>query len=248
MKKEKVIANLNPLFLCGIAHRGYHNEQFTENGMKAFENAIKNNLAIELDVHLTTDNQLIVCHDEELKRTTGKEGIIEDLSVKEIKDNYKLLDGGEVPTFQEVLEFVNEKVPLVVELKVFRRNYKALANRLKEELLNIKDKRNIFLISFDPRSLFPFRNSGFMRSLLVTPSHYYTYMFRHLFESVDLDMKMFDKKKIQKYTKKHLVNVWTIQSKEDFEKVYPYVDTVTFQHFDCEYIKNRLKEKNNLSE
>ena len=92
MKKADVLKRINPLFLKGIAHRGLHNEKYTENGMLAFKNAIDNNVSFELDVHLTKDNDLIVCHDSELKRTTGKEGIIEDLTVKEIKDKYKLLD------------------------------------------------------------------------------------------------------------------------------------------------------------
>ena len=109
MTKKKVISRINPLFLEGIAHRGYHNEKFTENGMKAFENAIKHNLPIELDIHLTLDNELVVCHDEDLKRTTGKEGIIERLTLKEIKDNYRLLDGGEIPTFIEVLNLFQRK-------------------------------------------------------------------------------------------------------------------------------------------
>ena len=96
MNKKKVLSKINPLFLTGIAHRGLHNEKFTENGMKAFENAIKKGVPIELDVHLTSDNELVVCHDEDLKRTTGKEGIIEHLTLKEIKDNYRLLDGGDL--------------------------------------------------------------------------------------------------------------------------------------------------------
>jgi len=244
MKKSKVIKNLNPLFLQGIAHRGLHTEEFTENGIKAFKNAIDHNLAIELDVHLTKDNKLIVCHDEELKRTTGKEGIIEDLTVQEIKDNYKLLDGGEIPTFKEVLELVNEVVPIVVELKVFRKNYKPLAKKLKEELKDIKDKKNFWLISFDPRSLVPFAHSGYMRSLLVTPSHGWTYSLRNLFESVDLDQKLFESDKVKKYHIHHLVNVWTIQSEEELNRVLPYVDTVTFQHMDYKLVVDALKKKN----
>ena len=38
-----------------IAHRGLFNDEYTENGLKAFENAIKHHLAFELDVHLTKD-------------------------------------------------------------------------------------------------------------------------------------------------------------------------------------------------
>ena len=71
MNKKKVLSRLNPLLLKGIAHRGFHSDKYTENGMNAFSNAVKHNLPIELDIHLTKDNELIVCHDEDLKRTIG---------------------------------------------------------------------------------------------------------------------------------------------------------------------------------
>ena len=243
MNKKKVLSKLNPLFLTGIAHRGLHNDKYTENGMNAFGNAIRHNLPIELDIHLSKDNQLVVCHDEDLKRTTGTSGIIEDLTVKKIKKNYRLLDGGEVPTFIEVLDFVKEQVPLVVELKVFRKNYKELSKKVIE-VLNEKviDKKNYMLISFDPRSLWPLKKLGIIRSLLATRSHEYVYnYFRHSVESVDLDQVLFDEKRIQRYHKRYLVNVWTIQSEEELDRVLPYVDTVTFQHMDDEIVKRKLK-------
>ena len=98
MKKAVALSRINPVFLNGIAHRGLHNKEFTENGMKAFKNAIDHGVAFEYDIHLTKDGELVVCHDENLVRTTGKDGIIEDLTLKEIKENYRLLDGGEIPT------------------------------------------------------------------------------------------------------------------------------------------------------
>ena len=247
MNKKKAISRLNPLFLRGIAHRGLHNEEFTENGLKAFKNALDHHVAVELDIHLTKDNQLIVCHDEDLKRTTGKEGIIEDLTVKEIKDNYRLLDGGEVPTFQEVLDLTNEEIPIVVELKAYRKNHKALAKRALEELSRIKDKKNIMLISFDPRALMKVRHKGYITSLLVTcfhkPDYSWIYHFRGFFDSVDLEDAMLFEKRVKRYQKRHLVNCWTIESKEQFEKDYPYCDTVTFQYVDPEYIQKRLSKK-----
>ena len=113
MTKKKVLSKINPVFLEGIAHRGLHNGDFTENGLKAFENAINHGVAFEYDIHLTKDNELVVCHDESLKRTTGKEGIIEDLTLKEIKENYRLLDGGEIPTLQEVINLM-KRHPCIV--------------------------------------------------------------------------------------------------------------------------------------
>lgn len=244
MKKEKALKNLNPVFLKGIAHRGLHTKEFTENGMNAFKNAIEKGIAFELDVHLTKDNQLIVCHDDDLVRTTGKKGIIEELTVKEIKENYHLLDGGEVPTLKEVIELNNEKVPMVIELKIRNRNYKPLAKRLVEELKDVKDYKNYHLISFDPRALFFTRKTKFINSLLVTTSHIWTYHFRFFFDSLDLEYCMTKEKRVQRYAKKHLLNVWTIESKENFDEVYPYVDTVTFQLMDVEYVVSKLTDKN----
>ena len=240
MNKKKFISLIDPRFLKGIAHRGLHNEQYTENGMKAFKNAIDHDLAFEYDIHLTKDNQLIVCHDEDLKRTTGKEGIIEDLTLKEIKDNYHLLDGGEIPTLQEVLDLNHEQVPMVIELKVFRKNYKPLAAKATEELKQIKDKSKVMIISFDPRSLWPMKKAGFVRSLLVAKSDEYTWPFKCTVESVDLDQKLFDEKRVRRYYKHHFVNAWTIEKEEQLDKILPYVDTVTFQHMGHELIINKL--------
>jgi len=241
MKKEKAISKINPVFLKGIAHRGLHNEAYTENGMKAFQNAIDHGVAFEFDIHLTKDNELVVCHDENLIRTTGKDGIIEDLTLKEIKDNYHLLDGGEIPTLQEVLDLNKEKVPMVIEMKVFRKNYKPLAAKTKEMLQQIKDKRNVLLISFDPRSLWPFKHEGFIRSLLVAKSDEYTWFFRRTVESVDLDLLLFEEKRVLRYIKKHFTNIWTIDSEEKLKKYAPLVDTVTYQFIDPKVVREELK-------
>lgn len=242
MKKTKVISKINPVFLKGIAHRGLHDEKFTENGLLAFENAINHGVAFEFDIHLTKDNELVVCHDEDLKRTTGKEGIIEDLTLKEIRDNYRLLDGGFVPTLQEVFDLNQERVPMVIELKVFRKNYKPLAKRCIEAFKQIKDKRNAMIISFDPRSLWPLKHEGFIRSLLVAKSDEYTWFFRHTVESVDLEDVLFEESRVRRYAKKHFTNAWTIDSKEKLEKVLPFVDTLTYQSIEPELVKNSLKK------
>lgn len=240
MKKQKAISRVNPVFLQGIAHRGLHNEKMTENGLNAFKNAIDHGVAFEFDIHLTKDNELIVCHDENLVRTTGKEGIIEDLTLQEIRDNYRLLDGEMVPTLQEVFDLNQEKVPMVIELKVFRKNYKPLAAKCKEAFKAIKDKRNALIISFDPRSLWPLKKEGFIRSLLVAKSDEYTWFFRHTVESVDLDIKLFEENRVKRYVKNHFTNVWTIENEEQLNSMLPYVDTVTYQYIDSELVKKAL--------
>ena len=242
MKKSVAISKINPVFLKGIAHRGLHNEKYTENGLNAFKNAIDHGVAFEFDIHLTKDNQLVVCHDENLVRTTGKEGIIEDLTLEEIKKNYRLLDGEEIPTLQEVFDLNQEKVPMVIELKVFRKNYKPLAAAAKEAFKAIKDKKNALIISFDPRSLWPLKKEGFIRSLLVAKSDDYTWFFRNTVESVDLEMVLFKEKKVQRYVKKHFTNAWTIENEDHLNDMLPYVDTVTFQYIEPDIVAKALNK------
>ena len=93
---------LDSRFWKGIAHRGLHDEARTENGLEAFRNAIAHDKAFEFDIHLTKDGQLVVVHDSDLKRVTGKEGTVEEKTLAELKRDYRLLDGEEIPTLEEL--------------------------------------------------------------------------------------------------------------------------------------------------
>ena len=220
MKKEELLNKVDSRIIKGIAHRGLHNEIYTENGLKAFKNALDNNLAIELDIHLTKDKKLVVCHDSNLKRTTNKEGIIEELTLEEIENNYTLLDGGKIPTLEDVLSLVNEQVPLVIELKVENKNYKELGDITRIELgKHIKNKKMYMFISFDPRALLRVRKMGVITSFLICKAKEWTYMFRHLFDSIDIEWTMVEEKRVKRYSKNHFVNVWTIENKEQVDKL-----------------------------
>ncbi len=235
-------------FYLGICHRGLHDETCSENGMKAFENAINNNMAFELDIHLSKDGVLFVSHDAELERMTGKKGIIEELDSKTIKSEYRLHDGGEIPTLQEVLDLNKEKVLIVVEVKVYNDNYKAVAKATKEILKQIKDKSKIAIISFDPRALIRV-GSRFERQLLLLKEKEWVRHFMPFFESIDIEYTMAKEDWVKRY-RKHggIVNCWTIETKEQVEEYSQYVDAMTFQHVDKDivikdresYLKKRL--------
>lgn len=234
-------------FYLGICHRGLHDDTRSENGMKAFENAIENNMAFEFDIHLSKDGILFVSHDSDLKRMTGKDGIIEELTSSEIKANYRLPDGGEIPTLEEVLNLNNEKVLTVIELKVYNDNYKELAKKTKEALKGIKDKSKVAIISFDPRALFHMGHR-FERQLLLFRGKEWVKRFRFMFESIDIEMDMAKDDWVKSY-RKHggIVNCWTIETKEQVEELSPYVDAMTFQYVDKDVVikdrKNYLKNR-----
>ena len=113
------MSDLSWLTARPIAHRGYHdlNVSRWENTLSAFEAAAARNFAIECDVHLAKDGIPVVFHDDTLKRLTGVDGNVYDLTAAQLSE---LTVGGtedRVPTLQQMLEKVAGRVPLVIELK-----------------------------------------------------------------------------------------------------------------------------------
>ncbi len=131
------------------AHRGLHDNTRPENSMSAFRAALQKGYGIELDIHLLADGELAVIHDSALKRTTGAEGRIEDLTAGQLSGYY--LEGTleTIPTFKQVLELYNGKAPLIVELKPVDFNHAKLC----QAVCDLLDSYNgvYCLESFDPQ-------------------------------------------------------------------------------------------------
>ena len=133
------------------AHRGLHGEGVPENSMAAFKAALEGGYGIELDVHLLADGNLAVMHDSLLKRTTGAEGRIEDLTTEDLK-HYRLEGTDEtIPEFMDVLTLYNGKAPLIIELKPEKGNHAALTEAVCRMLETYKGV--YCLESFDPRCI-----------------------------------------------------------------------------------------------
>lgn len=110
-----------------VAHRG-GSLLAPENTLASFQNGIDEGAdAIELDVHLSKDGQLIVMHDPSLFRTTGKEGYISDYTADEIKaldarSSYSgqlAWDEQRVPTLDEVMQLLSRQIrPVDVQIEI----------------------------------------------------------------------------------------------------------------------------------
>lgn len=103
-----------------FAHRGYHciEHGIPENSIPAFKAAIQRGYGIELDVHLTRDNRLVVFHDDTLKRMCGKDGVIEQTNTSDLKELTLLDTPCHIPLLEEVLCLTDGQVPLLIELKM----------------------------------------------------------------------------------------------------------------------------------
>ena len=237
--------NIFDSWICNrcIAHRGLHNENLPENSLGAFENAIKNNYPIELDVRIIADGTLVVFHDEDLKRVCGLDRYSNTLTKHDLP-NCKLLNTSYViPTFDEVLNLVNGQVPLLIEIKQ-NGKINELESKLYEKL---KDYKGEFAIeSFNPFSLewFKINAPHIMRGQLssffkgVKLSYAKKYFLKHLkiekiskphFIAYDIDN--LPNRYVRKY--KHLpLLAWTVKSQQQYIKAVQVSDNVIFEGFE----------------
>lgn len=86
-----------------IAHRGGSLEA-EENTMPAFANAVSLGFAhVELDVHVTTDGEVVIHHDPTLERMTGDPRAVADLSWAELSQ-VKTHKGATIPRLADLFE------------------------------------------------------------------------------------------------------------------------------------------------
>lgn len=128
-----------PFIKRNIAHRGYHSKDklIPENSMAAFRAAIANGYGIELDIQFSKDEQIVIFHDNTLKRVCGVEGRVDDYTYEELLQ-FSLYNTKErIPLFTDFLALVDGQVPLVVELKNGPKN-EELCKKTYEYLKNYK--------------------------------------------------------------------------------------------------------------
>lgn len=229
-----------------IAHRGLHTKDIPENSLSAFENALKNNYAIELDVQFTKDKEIVVFHDENLKRMTNDTRNIEDVNYDELK-NLRLGNTNEIiPTLEEVLELVDSKVAILIEIKDCK-DYIELSEKTYEILKGYEG--NYAIQSFNPFILEWYKNnasevvrgqlSGTFTEGSESLNSFEKFALKNMllnFKSkpnyIGYDLEGIPKSKLESLRKKGVpIIVWTVKNKEDMEKAYKYSDNITFENF-----------------
>jgi len=212
-----------------IAHRGvFDNKTIPENSIKAFKLALEKNLTIELDVHLTKDNKLVVFHDDNLKRMTGIDSIIESFTLKEIK-KLRLLDTDEtIPTLDEVLKLIDGKVLLDIEIKV-NKDVKKIVKKLLETLDTYNGE--VIIKSFNPLVVKEVKKNTnkYLVGLLV--DYYADNKIFNFFSKTNIiipfckpdflgiNKKMINTKNIKKYLNKLPIMIWTIKKEDEITKI-----------------------------
>jgi glycerophosphoryl diester phosphodiesterase len=233
-----------------IAHRGLHNKAkgIVENTASAFAGAIEANYAIECDLQISADGEAMVFHDETLDRLTSDTGWIKDRSAKALKSVAIANSKDRMQTLGELLDQVDQSVPLVIELKSHWDGEVGLAQRALNVLRGYGGPHCI--MSFDPDLVeavavlspstvrgitadrtvdayyngLPLNRRLQMRTLGHIPKtrpHFVSYYFRDLPFAPIQNIRAAG----------HPVITWTIRSKQEERIALRYSDQVTFEGY-----------------
>lgn len=133
-----------------IAHRGLHDARrgIVENTAGAFAAAMRHGYAIECDLQLSADGEAMVFHDARLDRITRATGPVIAHTAADLKHVALRASGDRILTLPELLDQVDGRVPLVIELKSRWDGSLALARRTARAVSGYDGP--LALMSFDP--------------------------------------------------------------------------------------------------
>lgn len=233
-----------------IAHRGYHDisKNIPENSIASYKRAIEYGYAIEIDLHLLKDGNIVSMHDDYLERMTGNSKKLVDCTYDEIKD-LKLLGTEEhIPLLKEILDLVNGRVPLLIEYK-YDNKPGLLEEKSMELLKNYKGEYAVQ--SFNPESVKWFKTNyeniprGQLSSTFETEKMCFIkkYILKNVLlfsynkpDFISYSIKGLPNKRIEKIRKNGvLILGWTVKDEDDFKIGKKYCDNLICEKMD-EYI------------
>jgi glycerophosphoryl diester phosphodiesterase len=151
------MAGLDWLTARPIAHRGLHDtgNGVIENTLSAARAAIDGNYAIEIDVQPDRDLVPVVFHDATLERLTEASRPVAAYSAAELAEVPFKDTTDRIPTLKAYLEAVNDRVPVIIEVKTDSTGMPDFCARIAAVLTDYKGR--VAVMSFDPEAVAAFR-------------------------------------------------------------------------------------------
>ncbi|MFV0527845.1 MAG: glycerophosphodiester phosphodiesterase family protein [Lachnospiraceae bacterium] len=232
-----------------IAHRGLHSmeEGIPENSALAVEAAVAKGYGIELDVQMTRDRKIVVFHDADLLRACQIPEKINRCTYKELQAYTLFGTGQRIPLLKEVLQIVDGKVPVLLELKAGREYRTACL-----ELANLLDayEGKLAFFSFQPLAVrwFLKQRPKILRGMLLTNFHkaqgkqawIISFIMGNSLLNFCTRPDFLAYNKNHRYTLSNIIcqklygitsAVWTIRSQEELDKLNRQYEMIVFEGF-----------------
>lgn len=220
--------------MINFAHRGASGN-FPENTLLAFEKSINIKASgIELDVHKTKDNRLVVIHDEDIERTFYGKGLVKDFNLEELK-NFKcrkeLFRDNEkckIPTLEEVLDLIKKtNLILNIEIKTDNIHYKGIEKDVINLINRYSLKSRVILSSFNHETIQICKeiDKDIATGVLYDEpiENVVEYAKRIKANAIHPDKNLVSKELIEEAHKNNiLVNIYTVNEIEDMKRLKEY--------------------------
>ncbi len=147
-----------------FAHRGL-NRKFLENTISSFQAALEAGVpGIELDVHLTSDGELVVFHDDvtsRIEKLAHPAEPVRNLSLEgsTLAELRSLPIGVQIPLLDELFEHFGSRVYYDIELKSRSASDSGLASKVADAIRSYGLEKNCVISSFNPFALRFFRGA-----------------------------------------------------------------------------------------
>lgn len=217
-----------------FAHRGAC-AHAPENTLAAFELALAQQAdAIELDVKLSSDGQVVVHHDATVDRTTDGHGRVRDLKLADLRaldagsSFSQTFQGEKIPTLDEVFEHLGKRTFINVELT----NYTTPGDQLVETVCMLvkkhKVQKHILFSSFlasnlsKARSFLPDIPCGLLAypGLLGTWARSFGFAFGK-YQALHPALKSMSQQQVARVHRlNRRVHVWTVNAEQDMVRLF----------------------------
>lgn len=232
------------------AHRGA-SAYAPENTMPAFELAYDMGAdGIELDVQMSKDGVLVICHDETIQRTSNGEGRIIDYTIDELKtfhfaNGFHRFGSVRIPTLEEFLALVCKKREegIVIDINLELKNnvvfYEGIEKKVVDLITRYKLEEVTIYSSFNHLSLLKVKQIdarskiAFIYSEIMINPHIYGQN-NSAFAMHPSINSIVDKGTVELFhSTGQKVHVWTANQECDIQKMLDYgVDAIITNHVD----------------
>lgn len=208
------------------SHRGY-SHSVPENTLLAVDKAIAEQADyVEVDVRITKDGEMVLLHDANLKRTTGLNKNIWDMSFDEVRK----LDAGswfgrefkgtQIPTLRELFELAKGQVKINMDLK-YRNDSEGLADKVAALIKEYDLQKQCVITSTSIRCLKEVKEAEpEIRTGYITYSVYYGILKNDAIDFFSMKSNLVTKNVVDEAHKNGKeVHVWTVNTRNETERL-----------------------------
>lgn len=223
---------MNWLNKLPIAHRGLHSNanNIYENTKESFLAAVNENYAIECDVVLSKDHEVVVFHDENLKRLCNLDKNVSSLTMNELR-NLKIYESSSnIISLDEMLHVVSAHVPIIIEIKGKFTPF--IEERIQEIIRSYRGP--IALKTFNLKSvewLIKFLPYVYKGLVIDSNTNNFESILDLNIDFVSCDIEFIESNLVDRLKKKGLpIITWTVDNEDKKKKANLIADNIIFEN------------------